>query len=317
MRFVVTGAGGFLGSHLVHYLLTKTAHDVIAVSSQEPSSVIEKARTVDDAVIPVGERLRVESNDALLQRALLQEGDVVVSCAFPWNRSGLEMASGLTFQRDLFRIARDRQVKTFINISSQSVYDDNRDYPASESSPLDLSSPYSVAKYSMELLGSEILSRGQLVNVRMGSLIGRGYDKRIVNRFLARGLRGMDLEIQDGGVRYAYLDVRDAVRALVAVGEQGAMSSGFVLNIGTAVSVPLVEIAEMSAAAVMRLTGDEIRLVVERSDGVTENVTRYALDCRLVQEKYDFKAQYSPEESVAHIAEALSGVIPHSNTVGA
>ena len=46
MRFVVTGAGGFLGSSLVRELLAETDHDVVAVSSQtddELTALLERA----------------------------------------------------------------------------------------------------------------------------------------------------------------------------------------------------------------------------------------------------------------------------------
>ena len=76
MRFVVTGAGGFLGSSVVRELLTETDHDVVAVSSQTDG---ELAAQLERAPYPPLRRFpQVHPRTRLLEAGFLRDADVEV-----------------------------------------------------------------------------------------------------------------------------------------------------------------------------------------------------------------------------------------------
>ncbi|MFP3340609.1 hypothetical protein R0J91_21705, partial [Micrococcus sp. SIMBA_131] len=77
---------------------------------------------------------------------------------------------------------------SFVNVPSQSAYSQARTEPADEGSPTECDTPYSTGKYAMELAAELVLAPQALVNARMSSLIGPGYDVRIGRRFIARFL---------------------------------------------------------------------------------------------------------------------------------
>ena len=301
MRFVVTGAGGFLGSNLVRILLTESPHEVLAVSSKTPDQLSDLIALQADDPSRWPERLRTVKHGGEMDAETLDSRDVVVSAAFPWNRGGESMARGLEFLMDLYRSAARAQVRTFVNISSQSVYSQARTVAATEKSIVDCSTPYATAKYAIELAGEALLPRGVLINARMSSLIGVGYDIRVVNRLVDQIVRGEVLRIKGGDQAFDFMDVRDAARALIAVGERGAQPGGQVLNVGAGNELRLKNMVEVIVRVARRDFG--IAAKVEWLPGGDDNRT-LGLDASLLERLYGFHTAVTFEDSVRTIMQA-------------
>lgn len=300
LRFVVTGAGGFLGRHLVRHLLMNTDYQIVAVSSRSPEEVIGQIKDADDGELTGLDRLSVISNGQLTVPGFLTSDDVVVSCAFPWNRGGVQLAEGMFFLRDLMKASAAADVRTFINVSSQSVYRSGRTEPAREDSELDCDSPYATAKVAMEILAEEIIDPKALVTVRMGSLIGRGYDIRIVNRFVKQALAGEPIVVTDGGKAFSYLDVRDACRALRIIGEGRTDNDVRVVNVGASEGTTLEEIGRASQAAAQVVHASFT--AGPKRDQVGSFRPQSTLDVHVVRALYGFEPQIGLPESARWIA---------------
>ncbi|MEV0571757.1 NAD(P)-dependent oxidoreductase [Micrococcus luteus] len=301
MRFVVTGAGGFLGSTLVRELLSTTDHEVVAASSQGPAEMKE---LLERPPFPRLSRApHVHAREELLQEGFLQSGDVVVNCAFPWNRGGTAMAQGLEYLTQLFKAASSVDLHSFVNVSSQSVYSQARTEPAAEDSPIECDTPYSTGKYAMELAAALVLSPQVLVNARMSSLIGVGYDVRIVNRFIKKFLAGDTVTIQGGEQTFDFMDVRDAARALIAVALAGPPEGSTALNIGGGAPRTLRDIAQTVADVVRTHTEHEPRIDWEPSAGDDRTL---GLDSGLLRREYDFAPRHTLEDSALNILQAMT-----------
>lgn len=300
MRFVVTGAGGFLGSTLVRELLSTTDHEVVAVSSQGPAEMKE---LLERPPFPRLSRTpHVHAREELLQEGFLRSGDVVVNCAFPWNRGGTAMAQGLEYLTRLFKAAASVDLHSFVNVSSQSVYSQARTEPAAEDSPIECDTPYSTGKYAMELAAALVLSPQVLVNARMSSLIGVGYDVRIVNRFIKKFLAGDTVTIQGGEQTFDFMDVRDAAQALITVAVAGPRPEGPALNIGSNNPLTLKEIAQTVADVVRAETGHPAEISWEASAGDDRIL---GLDSTRLQSDFGFVPRYTLGESARLILKGL------------
>lgn len=301
MRFVVTGAGGFLGSTLVRELLSTTDHEVVAVSSQGPAEMKE---LLERPLFPrISRTPHVHAREELLQEGFLRSGDVVVNCAFPWNRGGTAMAQGLEYLTKLFKAASSVDLHSFVNVSSQSVYSQARTEPAAEDSPIECDTPYSTGKYAMELAAGLVLSPRVLVNARMSSLIGVGYDVRIVNRFITTFLAGDTVTIQGGEQTFDFMDVRDAAQALITVAVAGPRPEGPALNIGSNNPLTLKEIAQTVADVVRTETGHPAEISWEASAGDDRTL---GLDSGLLRREYDFVPRHCLEDSALNILQAMA-----------
>src|SRR5690606_27110559 len=164
---LVTGAGGFLGSHLLTPLL-ESGYQVQALSSQK--AAIEKqygnrVKAYDFADFDAGE---------------LAWGNVdcVIHCAFATQSERKHLAESLAFTQSVFLKAAKAGVSRVINFSTRSVYGADASLQTDEKSAVNPINEYGLAKYASELLLESIAKQSNMhyVNLRLSSLLGAGYD---------------------------------------------------------------------------------------------------------------------------------------------
>jgi len=203
-KIVITGASGFLGSHLVERLKGDERYDVYALSSR-PNELKEKFG---------GGNIVYINKDALSMEVL--KDAIVVNCAYPRNSTGTAIADGLKYIQRVFESAVENFATAIINISSQSVYSQQRIEAATEKSSVCLETPYAVGKYAVELMIGSICkgSRTKYTSLRMASLIGPGFNQRIVNRLIRFGMENDCLVVDDSEQLFGFMDVKDAAEAI-------------------------------------------------------------------------------------------------------
>lgn len=248
-KIVVTGASGFLGSHLVNKL--KEESNMISYALSTKGDELQK-KNLDEHVTYCNKDLFL-INDELLRNA------IIVNCAFPRNATGEGVADGLCYIQQLFDRAVDCGAKAIINISSQSVYSQLRTTIATEESPICLESPYAVGKYATELMLMSACrdSKTFFTNLRMASLIGPGFDQRIVNRFVLKMIKNEAITVARQEKEMGFLDVDDAVLAILSIISVAPEQWNSVYNVGNGKAYTIEEIFK------------EVSLVVEEKIGKT------------------------------------------------
>ena len=208
-KIVITGASGFLGSNLVYALKEKKGYFVYGLTSDAEKL---KMNNICRNVHYYGR----ESIFSFYGKHILEDA-IVVNCAFPRNSSGTNLAGGLRYIQLLFERAKECGVKGVINVSSQSVYSQTRKGPATEDTPVCLENQYAVGKYATELMLESICKNSCIAytNLRMASLIGPGFDLRIVNRLLKQAIEGKTLYVIKSNQKFGFLDIEDGVRAIL------------------------------------------------------------------------------------------------------
>lgn len=305
-RVIIFGAGGFLGSNLTRRLAMNSEVSVVAVTSRNPESLKKKIIQLESRSMSSVNDLAVISNEEVLSASFFEKDDVVINCAFPWNRGGFEMAKGLDFHYEVFSKAAAANVRRLINISSQSVYAQDRSNAASEIDDLELDTPYAVAKYSMELLATAFLGAEKVVSVRMASLIGPGYNVRILNRFIQQAISGKSIRVFNPDQMFSYLDVRDACRGieLISLAPSGK-NLPTVLNIGTRAKVSLAQLAEAAVEAVSKITDKESVSISYECDDDGKLNSRFSLDCSQAEKHLKYTAKIPLSESALWIASSF------------
>ena len=231
-KIIITGASGFLGSHLVERLKDDERYKVFALSSK-PEQLSERLG---------GKNVAYVHKDNL--RAEILKDSIVINCAYPRNATGTAVADGLKYIQRVFECAVECNASAIINISSQSVYSQQRTEVATEEAPVCLESSYAVGKYAVELMLESICKRGNVAytNLRMASLIGPGFDQRIVNRFAMKLLNGETVTVVQQPKRLGFLDVEDAVSAILAVVNASADIWQPVYNVGNGTGYTVEEL---------------------------------------------------------------------------
>ena len=156
-NFLVTGGAGFIGSHIVEYLLvhgagkvrvldnlaTGSMNNVTLFTANSRYEFIEGDIRDPDTCIKACEGIDHVSHQAAL-------GSVPRSVKDPVTSNEVNV-SGFV---NMITAAKDAGVKTFVYASSSSVYGDEPNLPKIETRTGNLLSPYAVTKYANELYAS-------------------------------------------------------------------------------------------------------------------------------------------------------------------
>lgn len=225
---LVTGASGFLGSHLVNNLLLKGMRVISAIMPCEVDTYVEK------------EGEQVVLNDAVFAGAL-PPLDVVVNCAFARSNAADQLASAFDYTAALIAGLKKVKVGGLINISSQGVY---KRLPvgelAKEDAPIEPVDLYSMSKYAAEKMF--LLSGiGCVTNVRLASL---SMKQRFLYAFVRSARESGVINLNSPHVYASLLDVEDAAEALAALACLPPSRWKDVYNLSIGAQFSLAEFAE-------------------------------------------------------------------------
>lgn len=218
MKVIVTGATGFVASHLVPTLVC-AGHDVIAVGH-------DRSR-----ICHAGAALELD----LAARAWpsLPEADAIVHLAqanvrFPDGADALFAVNTVATQR-LLEHARRSGARHFVLASSGSVYGAS-DSPLSEHSPLAASDFYSATKLSAERVVQAYEGHLATTIMRLFVPYGPGQVRRMLPTLAARVRSREPIQLNEGGrPRFNPVYVDDVCRVVLRVLESEA--GGGVLNV--------------------------------------------------------------------------------------
>jgi len=264
MRILVTGGGGFLGSHVGDLLLSQ-GHEVFALDTAKDLKVRHnlgnpRFHYVKDSIF---------SKDML--ESLVRRCEVVYHLAAV---VGVEhyvedpysvLNVNINGTQSVLRLAHLYERKVIFSSTSE-VYGRSPQIPFREDGDRVLGATtidrwcYSTSKAAGEHFCFAYARMGvPVVVVRYFNAYGPRLDRvdvgRILTIFMGQLLRGEDLTVVgDGKQTRCFTYVDDAVRATVAAGTLPEAVGG-VFNIGTMVETPILELAETMISVYGELTG--------------------------------------------------------------
>lgn len=226
MKILVTGAAGFIGSHLTE-TLARQGHEVVALDALLAFPYPAEQKIDNWSLLgTLGKnvkRIEVDLRDPL--KCLdLQDCDFVFHLAaipglnLSWEDTKLYIDCNILGTSNLLRACRPDIVKNFIYVSTSSVYGKN--VLGDETSPLIPASPYGVTKLAAENLVSAYCSASGIPFsiFRLFSVYGpRQRSDMAFNIFIRKLLRNERIEIfGDGSQSRANTFVGDVVDGLIA-----------------------------------------------------------------------------------------------------
>lgn len=312
MRALVTGAAGFIGSHLVERLL-ELGHDVIGIDSfTDYYATFLKRRNLAPA--QSHPRYRFVEGDLITAdlRQLMQGADWVFHEAA---QAGVRASWGASFDvytRDnvlatqrVLEAAKESSIKKLVYASSSSVYGDAESYPTTEGVTPQPLSPYGVTKLAAEHL-CHLYWRNYgvpAVSLRYFSVYGPRQRPDMAFNIFGRALLGRSpIRIYGDGLQTRdFTFVSDVVEANVQAAQQGP--PGSVFNIGGGDRIGLRE----ALSCLERLTGTvaEIQyLPTQRGDA-----RHTSADIRLAEEALVYHPKIGLEAGLAAEVAWLRGLV--------
>jgi GDP-4-dehydro-6-deoxy-D-mannose reductase len=253
VRTLVTGAGGFVGAHLVRHL--EDAGD----------EVVELERTVDGIDIADAEPLTEAVMAAKPQVVYHLAGASDVGGS--WSEPRETFLANALGTLNVLEAARAAGAERVLAVTSADVYGrvSEDELPLREDQPLRPVSPYAASKVAADALAQQawLGHRLPVIRVRAFNHLGPGQSDRFVAPSLAARIAHNE---RDGGDEVPIgnltplrdvTDVRDVVRAYRLLMEHG--ESGAVYNVCRGQAVSVKEIADLllsMAARPMHLVSD-------------------------------------------------------------
>jgi UDP-glucuronate 4-epimerase len=290
MRYVVTGAAGFIGSHLAN-ALQEAGHDVTGVDCftdyVDPAEKEENARGLDVRRLDLAEdTLDLGGVDGVFHLAA-QAGVRSFGDVFP-----LYVRRNLIATQRVLEACVQAGVRVVL-ASSSSVYGEAEAYPTLESACPQPISPYGITKLGCEQLAHAY--RADAVVLRYFTVYGpRQRPDMFFRRVCEALLGGGGFEIYGTGEQSrSFTYVGDAVAATVAAMERAP--GGAVYNVGGGDEASMLE----AIALLEQVSGRE--LDVRHIDAAQGDVSRTKADVSRIHEALG----WAPETTLREGLEAM------------
>ena len=259
MKCVVTGAAGFIGSHLVELLLSQ-GNEVIGIDNFEVGRERNLPKTRGFSFVHIDISSQPEELVKALKGVdtvyhLAARADIVPSIELPKRYYEVNVTGTL----NVCEAARENNVKSIVYAASSSCYGIPESYPTLESSEIKAQYPYALTKR----LGEEIvLHWGNVYGIRTISLrFFNVYGTRartsgtygaVFGVFLAQKLANVPYTIVgDGSQTRDFTYVTDVANAILTVGDEGVDNN--IYNIGSGKTTSINKIVGL-------LGGDHINI---------------------------------------------------------
>jgi UDP-glucuronate 4-epimerase len=294
VRYVVTGAAGFIGSHLAEVLLAG-GHDVLGFDSfndyYDPALKEENARGLDVARADLAED-PLEELFAGADGVFHLAGQPGVRASFGGGFADYLSRNVLASQRVFETAAALGQRVVFA--SSSSVYGDAERFPTPEETELHPISPYGITKAACEHLARAYAQRDRLdaVVLRYFNVYGpRQRPDTAFARIVDALAEGSTFELYgDGSISRGFTFVDDVVAATVAGMDRGR--AGAVYNVGGGSEVTMSE----AIALLERISGR--RLEVSRRARAAGDPRRTSADTTRARAELDWRPRVELEQGL-------------------
>lgn len=249
LNVLITGADGFIASHLCEYLYSKKAK-VTALLRRNSGGIFKNLNDIKNKlIIKWG-----DTQDLALMMEVTRDKDIVYHLAAqshvghslynPCETVINDVISTL----NILEAARKNDNKRIIHAGSSEIYGDPQYVPIDEKHPLHPKSPYAAAKASSEnLLESFYHTYGlPVVKSRFFNIYGprQGLDQ-VIPKFILQSLNNKKISIYGDGTQtrdYTYVD--DAVKGYGILGIKKNLE-GKTINFGSEKEIKIKDLAKL------------------------------------------------------------------------
>ena len=276
-KVVVTGADGFIGSHLVEYLVTSGC-DVRALAQYNSFNSWGWLDSLDPRVMKSVEVISGDIRDPGAMRLLIQNAQAVfhlaalIAIPFSYHSPDSYVDTNIRGTLNILQAVRGSDVEKLLVTSTSEVYGTALRVPIAEDHPLQGQSPYSATKIGADQLAESFYrSFGLPVTiVRPFNTYGPRQSARAFIPTIISQLLSNKTEIKLGSLHPTrdLVYVKDTARGFALIAESESCV-GQVINIATQQEHSVQAIAEKLIALInpkARIICDEQRLRPEKSE---------------------------------------------------
>lgn len=298
-KILITGADGFIGSHLTEALV-KQGFDVRAFVYYNSFSSWGWLDNADKNITSSLDVVSGDIRDAHMVRHAMQGCDVVLHLAaliaipYSYNAPQSYVDTNITGTLNIVQAARDLGIDKVVHTSTSEVYGSAQFVPITEKHPLQGQSPYSASKIGADQIA---LSYYNAFNtpvsvIRPFNTYGPRQSARAVIPTIITQLAAGQTTLKLGSLHptrdFSFID--DTVSGFIAMAESDK-ANGEVINLGSGFEVSIGDTAKLIAEIMgvdITIQTDDERLRPEKSE-----VDRLLADNSLASELIGWKPAYA------------------------
>jgi dTDP-glucose 4,6-dehydratase len=305
---LVTGAGGFIASHLVERLVNEGAQvrAFVRYNSRGDPGLL---RLLPPTILA---KVQVYGGN-LVDLMAVQEAMNGVSCVF---HLGALIAIPYSYLHpvevvetnvigtlNVLLAARQTKVDRIIHTSTSEVYGTALQVPIGETHPLQGQSPYSASKIGADKLAESFFRSFDLpvVTLRPFNTYGpRQSARAVIPTIITQALTQSQIQLGNLDARRDLTFVLDTIEGFLKIGETPDIE-GEVFNLGSGCEIRIGDLAQL----VIQMVGRQLQIVVDplRLRPEKSEVQRLLADNRLVRERVGWAPGVSLEEGLLQTVE--------------
>jgi len=321
-KVLVTGAGGFVGSHLVERLVREGASTraMVRYTSHARRGWLEESPAKDAVEVVYGDltdrdsvKKAVSGQDVVFHLAAL------VSIPYSYQTPHSYVRTNIEGTLNVLLAARETDLECLVHTSTSEVYGTAKYVPIDESHPLQGQSPYSTSKIAADKLVEAFhLSFGvRCVTVRPFNTYGpRQSARAVIPTIITQALSGTDIKLGSLSPVRDFTYVEDTVDGFARAAASPA-ALGTVINLGTGREIDIGSLATL----ICSIAGSRSNILVdpERLRPTGSEVERLCADNRRAHAILGWTPAWSLERgltaSVEWMRSNLSKYRPHEYSV--
>lgn len=303
MKVLVTGAGGFIGSHLSESLVKK-GHRVkafIRYNSRNCWGWLEKSPYKDNIEIISGDIRNYDSvKNAVRGVETVFHLAALISIPYSYSSPDSYVDTNIKGTLNILQAAKESGIRKVIHTSTSEVYGTAQFVPICEHHPLNPQSPYAATKAAADLLALSFYKSFGLpvVICRPFNTYGpRQSARAIIPTIITQILSGRK-KIKLGSVHTTrdLTFVQDTVDGFIKAA-QSARAEGEVINLGNNFEISIRDLA----ALISKLTGRKISVETDsiRKRPKASEVERLWAENKKARKILNWSPQYSLEKGLA------------------
>ena len=315
-RVLVTGAGGFIGSHLCEELLVQGA-DVTAlvhynsrgswgnldyISPEFKESIHVLAGDIEDYSYMAG---IIEGKEVVFHLAAL------IGIPFSYVAPHSYVRTNIEGTLNVLEAARKLQVSKVVHTSTSETYGTALYTPIDESHPLQAQSPYAASKIGADKLAESYHRTFDLpvATIRPFNTYGpRQSARAVVPTIITQALSGLDVRLGSVVPVRDLTYVKNLTQAFITVAKNDD-AVGRVTNAGTGQAISIGELA----ATILNLIGSDRRVILDetRLRPPASEVMKLVCDNRVITEEFGWTPKTSLKEGLQETIEFISQHMDH------